>query len=267
MKQSLSVMLTTLALSMPLISAADDLKDDVSKILKENPSIIIDLINENPGIFMDAIRNAAQKDKELSDSRRGEIQKKKMESAFANPLKPLIRKDEAIRGKRNAPLTIVEYSDFQCPYCVKGNETVQALLKKYKGKIQFIYKHLPLSFHDQAHTSAQYYEAIRMQSDKLAFKFHDEIFKDNTKLRGGEKALKAMAKNVGVNMKKLSRTLKDKKEIINKRIEQDVNEARKFGIQGTPGFLVNGIPVKGAYPVDYFEGLIQQLKERKLVKL
>lgn len=267
MKKFVAILISSLVFSIPVIGSASELKDDVRKILKNNPSIIIDVINDNPGIFIEALQNASKKAQALNAAQMDNAEQSKLEAAFSNPLKPVIRKDEAIRGKRNAPITIVEYSDFQCPYCVRGNQTVKALMKKYKGNIQFIYKHLPLSFHREAKRTAQYYEAIRMQSPKLAFKFHDSVFADIKKLKGGEKALKALAKKAGVNMKKLKQTLKNKMDIINARIQEDMNEASKFNFQGTPGFLVNGIPVKGAYPLEHFDGIIEQLQKRKLITL
>ena len=267
MKKFVAILISSLVFSIPVIGSASELKDDVRKILKNNPSIIIDVINDNPGIFIEALQNASKKAQALNAAQMDNAEQSKLEAAFSNPLKPVIRKDEAIRGKRNAPITIVEYSDFQCPYCVRGNQTVKALMKKYKGNIQFIYKHLPLSFHREAKRTAQYYEAIRMQSPKLAFKFHDSVFADIKKLKGGEKALKSLAKKAGVNMKKLKQTLKNKMDIINARIQEDMNEASKFNFQGTPGFLVNGIPVKGAYPLEHFDGIIEQLQKRKLITL
>lgn len=253
--------------SIPVTGTASELKDDVRAILKNNPSIIVEIINENPGIIIEALQNANVKAKALHAAQTEKAEKRKFDAAFSNPLKPVIRKDEAIRGKRGAPITIVEYSDFQCPFCVRGNQTVMALMKKYKGNIQFVYKHLPLSFHSEAKRTAQYYEAIRMQSNQLAFKFHDNVFADISKLRSGEKALKSFAKKAGVNMKKLAQTLKNKIEVINARILEDMNEASKFNFQGTPGFLVNGIPVKGAYPIEHFDGIIEELQKRKLISL
>ncbi len=267
MKKFVAIVISSLMISVPVIGSAKELKDEVRQILKDNPSIIIDVINENPAVFIEALQNASRKAQALDVAQRENAEQRKLDAAFSNPLKPVIRKDEAIRGTRNAPITIVEYSDFQCPYCVRGNQTVKALMKKYKGKIQFIYKHLPLSFHSEAKNTARYYEAIRMQSNKLAFRFHDIIFSDIKKLRGGEKALKLLAKKVGVNMKKLEQMLENKMDIINARIQQDIDEASKFDFQGTPGFLVNGIPVKGAYPLEYFDGIIEQLQKRKLISL
>lgn len=268
MKHTVMLLASALLFSAPMISSAADLKDEVRTILKENPSIIIDVINDNPSMFMRALQNAAKNAKAEMAAMREKAEQEKIESAFKNPLKANIRDDEAIRGTKNAPLVIVEYSDFECPYCAKGNkETIQPLLKKYEGKIQLIYKHLPLSFHRNAKLAAQYYEAIRMQSNQLAFEFHDQIFENARKIKQGEKFLKAIAKTSGVNMSKLTQTLKNKINIINARIKDDMDEAAKFDINGTPGFLVNGVPVKGAYPLSHFENIIQKLQQKGMLKL
>ena len=109
---------------------------------------------------------------------------------------------------KDAPLTLVEYSDFECPFCARGYNTVMELLKKYGTNIRFVYKHLPLSFHKQAMVASKYYEALRLQNAELAFKFHDEIYKNQSKLKTGEKFLKAAAKKLGANMAKLDKDVK-----------------------------------------------------------
>ena len=158
----------------------------------------------------------------------------------------------------------MEYSDFECPFCKRGFETVLSLLEKYKGKVQFIYKHLPLSFHQTAMIASQYYEAIRLQSEDKAIKFHDAIYDQQTGLRQGEKFLKSLAKKAKVNMKRLAQDLKNPK--VPKRIDEDLAEAKKFDFQGTPGFLLNGVPIKGAYPTKHFEMIVKKLQEKgKLV--
>jgi protein-disulfide isomerase len=139
------------------------------------------------------------------------------------------------------------------------------LLKKYKGKIRFIYKHLPLSFHANAMNAAKYYEAVRLQSHDKAIKFHDKVYKNQKKLKKGEVFLRSVAKKLGVNMTKLKSDINSDKVMA--RIKEDMAEAAKFGFQGTPGFTFNGIPVKGAYPVTYFNGIVEELKKRGKVKL
>ena len=165
--------------------------------------------------------------KELAKRKEADEQKK-LEETFENPLVPEIRKDESIRGTKGAPITLVEYSDFECPFCTRGFNTVRALLKKYDGKIQFIYKHLPLSFHANAVPAAQYYEAIRLQDEKKAFDFHDAIFDNQRKLKAGESFLKATAKKAGANMARLAKDINSKK--VMDRIDQDQKEAAKFGM-------------------------------------
>src|SRR5690606_4225630 len=120
------------------------------------------------------------------------------------------------------------------------------LLKKYEGKICFVYKHLPLGFHPNAMLASQYYEALRLQDPEKAWKFHDRIYQEQGKLRNGESFLKAIAKELKVDMARLAKDIKS--EAVQVRIDQDMEEAAKFGFQGTPGFLINGVPVKGAYP-------------------
>ena len=136
---------------------------------------------------------------------------------------------------------------------------------EYKGKIQFVYKHLPLSFHPNAMPAAKYFEAIRLQSKEKAGKFHDEIFENFSKVRNGEKFFKAIAKKLNVDMKKLEKDLDS--DVVEKRINEDLAEAKKFGFQGTPGFLINGIPVKGAYPASHFEEIVKELVKRGKLKL
>src|SRR5690606_12465907 len=116
-----------------------------------------------------------------------------------------------------------------------------------------------LSFHPQAMPASQYFEAIRLQDEEKAWKFHDAIYENQRKLQNGESFLKSLAKDLKVDMKKLEKDVKS--EAVQKRINEDMEEAAKFGFQGTPGFLLNGIPVKGAYPTSHFDNLIEELKK------
>jgi protein-disulfide isomerase len=260
----IAIMGTTLILSAGCTSN-DKMKEQISQILKNDPKVLTDAIEKHPAEFITALQNAAKNAQEEMGKKRESEEKLKLEESFNKPLVANIRSDEAIRGTKNAPITLIEYSDFECPFCSRGHETVQALLKKYEGKIRFIYKHLPLSFHEQAMISAKYYEAIRLQDEKKAFAFHDEIFKNQAKLKNGVAFLDAVAKQVGSDMNRLKKDLNLKS--IADRISADVLEAGTFGMQGTPGFILNGIPVKGAYPVDYFVGLIDELQKKGKLKL
>lgn len=250
--------------SLFLATACTTSKEDLTKMMKENPDIITEAIKANPTKFIDALNDAVKIAQEGEGKRREDEEKKTLEESFNNPLQADLS-NEVFRGNKDAPITLVEYSDFECPFCSRGFNTVMELMSKYQGKIRFAYKHLPLSFHPQAMPAAQYFEAVKIQNQEKAWQFHDAIYKDQRKLQNGEAFLKATAKGLGVDMKKLEADVKS--EAVKKKIDADMAEAAKFGFQGTPGFLLNGVPVKGAYPTSHFDNIIAELKKRGKISL
>jgi protein-disulfide isomerase len=257
--------LLTLTLSLVLLSSCNINKDELGEMLKKNPKLVTDVIKENPLEFIEALNAAVKNSQGAQRKKQQDTEKKKLEDSYNNPLVIKLRDNEVITGTKGAPITLFEFSDFECPFCQRGYQTVQTLLKKYEGKIQFIYKHLPLSFHPNAMPAAKYYEAIRLQSPEKAGKFHDGIFDDFSKVKKGEVFFKAIAKRLKVDMKKLAKDIDSK--VVMARIQQDLDEAKKFGFQGTPGFIINGIPVKGAYPADHFYGIVDELVKRGKLSL
>ena len=176
---------------------------------------------------------------------------------------PTIRPDETIYGTQGAPLILVKYSDFECPYCVRGFQTVKALLKKYEGKIQFVYKHFP--FKPNAMIASKYYEGIRLQDEEKALQFHDEIYRNQPMLQNGESFLQSLAQKLNVDMKKLAQDIHS--PAVQNRIKEDMDEAVAFGVQGTPSFVLNGVLLIGAHPMKNFDLVIQRLVELGLVAL
>ena len=223
-------------------------KEDLKKTLSDNPDMIFDVIKNNPKAFFDVV-------KEAEGNARKKMMAKELEKAFSNPMKPSIEADRAVFGDKSAPVTIVEYSDFQCPYCAKAAQTMDKLLKDYKGKVRLVYKHLP--FKPLAEPTSRYFEAIAMESTEKAKMFHDYVYENQKKLySGGEDFLKEAAKSVGASLSSINKN-KDSKTVT-ERLKADKAEAEKFEFSGTPGFLVNGVPVRGAYPYEYFKDLIDK---------
>lgn len=235
-------------------------RNQVAKAIADDPSIIAQAIEKNPVQILTALQNASKNAQEALAKEKEAQDRKALEETFEKPLITAIRSDESILGPKDAPITLVEYSDFECPFCARGFGTVKELMTKYKGKIRFVYKHLPLSFHPQALISAKYYEAIRLQDENKAFAFHDEIYKNQKKLSGGVNFLDATAKSVGADLKRLKQDVES--PAIAKRIDDDIREAASLGIEGTPGFVINGVPVRGAYPADHFVGIVDELQKR-----
>ena len=257
--------LTAAVLSITSCTSDKALKEQISKVIQENPTLLADAIEKHPVEVMTALQNASRAAQTEMAKQRDAEEKKALESSYDKPLQANIRNDDVIVGPKDAPITLVEYSDFECPYCSRGFSTVKELMKKYDGKIRFVYKHLPLSIHPQAMISAQYYEALRLQDSKKAVAFHDEVFQNQDKLKGGEKYLDSVVKKVGGDLAKVKKSVKS--DEVSQRIKADMSEAETFGMQGTPGFLVNGVPVRGAYPAEYFVSIIDELQKRGKIKI
>ncbi len=257
---------TTSFLTLSCQSSDDDLKQALKNSLSQKPEILIEIIEENPLAFTETIQRAFNASRQKLAQDRREQEQKDFSQSFESPLKPLIRSDEVIRGTPGARLTLVEYIDFECPFCARGYETVQQLEQRFDGNIQIVLKHFPLSFHEGAMPAARYYEALRLQRQAYAIAFYHQVFKAQARLENGDMFLREIAEKIGADMKLLRKDLLTN-EAIDERINEDMLEAKKFGFRGTPGFILNGIPIRGAYPIEYFERVITELERREMVNL
>lgn len=233
--------------------SASQLKSAIEK----DPSIVFVAIEKDPEKFIEVVNAAAQNAQRKSQEKAMADETKKRDEEFANPLKSEVQEGRVIFGNKNAPITIIEFSDFECPYCSRGYQTVKQVMKEYGDKVRVVFKHLPLDFHPQALPAAKYFEAIARQGHDKAEKFHDAIFEGQSSLKvDGEKFLKATARKVGADMTKLEKDLKD--ETLMARIQADMEEAQKFQFTGTPGFIINGVSLRGAYPFPEFKTIIDR---------
>lgn len=229
----------------------------LKEAIEKDPSIVFAAIEKDPAKFIEIVNKAAQDAQRVAGEKAQDAEKKARDEEFKNPLKPVLQEGRVIFGNKNAPITIFEYSDFQCPYCSRGYQTVKQVEKEYGDKVRIVFKHLPLDFHPLAMPAAQYFEAIAMQSHEKAAKFHDAIFENQASMKDkGEKLFTDTAKSLGLDMKKLATDLKD--ESIMKRITADMEEAKGFNMSGTPGFIINGVSLRGAYPFSEFKQIIDQ---------
>jgi protein-disulfide isomerase len=250
--QALIVGLAALAISACAPSASQ-----LKKAIEADPSIVFGAIEKHPDKFIEVVNKAAQDAQKKSQERAQEDEAKSRDTEFANPLKPDIETPRVIFGKVDAPITIVEYSDFECPFCSRGYSTVKQVMEEYKDQVRVIFKHLPLDFHPLALPAAKYYEALARQGAGKSEKFHDLIFQNQGELKTKKEAfLKESAKKVGADMAKLAKDMEDPK--IMEQITKDMEEAKKFNISGTPGFIINGVSLRGAYPFPEFKAIIDR---------
>ena len=252
----------TIAISALTFAACAPTAKQLKDAVEKDPSIVFAAIEKDPAKFIEIVNKAAQDAQKVGAEKAQDEEKKSRQAEFTNPLVPVIEDGRVIFGNKDAAVTIVEYSDFQCPYCSRGYQTIQQVRKEYGDKVRIIFKHLPLDFHPLAMPAAKYFEAIAKQDASKAEKFHDTVFENQGVLKDkGEGYFKEVAKKLGVDTKKLETDLKDSK--VQARITADMEEAKKFNMSGTPGFLINGVSLRGAYPFAAFKEIIDQHLSKK----
>jgi len=168
-------------------------------------------------------------------------------------------------GRKNAPLTLVEFTDYQCPYCKRFyDQTFDELKKAYidTGKVRFVSRNLPLQFHPYAEGAALAAACAGDQGKANYWKMRDSLFSHSPALQGDQ--VQGYAKELGLNMKSFNRCVESKKH--RNRIQQDMADARSIGITGTPSFLlgkgddvIEGEKLVGAQPFAAFDARIKAL--------
>jgi protein-disulfide isomerase len=166
-------------------------------------------------------------------------------------------KDEPFKGPADAKVTIVEYSDFQCPFCTRGYTTIEdQVLKTYGDKVKFYYKHFPLAFHKWAEPAAIAAECAKAQKPEAYWAVYDYYFKnqkDVTEANVKEKAW-GVIQPMGVDQAKFDPCYADPKT--KDIVRADMAEGQSVGVSGTPSFVINGRLLVGAQPFDKFKAVI-----------
>lgn len=166
--------------------------------------------------------------------------------------------DDAIKGDKNAPVTIVEFSDFECPFCGRFySETLPSIISEYvdKGKVRFVYRDFPLSFHRNARAASLSAECAKEQGgDESYFKFHNKIYENQASL--SVENLKAWAGELGLNTDKFNTCLDTEKYA--EEIDKDFMDGQSYGVTGTPAFFINGRRISGAQPFAVFKQIIDE---------
>lgn len=161
-----------------------------------------------------------------------------------------------VRGKSSALVTIVAFSDFQCPFCRKASGTLAELTRKYGDKLRIVYKHNPLPFHEHAEPAAELsMEVYKRKGNDAFWKVHDALFALDAQ-HMGEQDLEEVGKNAGLDARTVASVIEKKKHAAEIQIDQDL--AEDLDATGTPTFFVNGRKLTGAQPVEKFSALIDE---------
>jgi len=161
--------------------------------------------------------------------------------------------DDPMKGSADAPVTIIEYSDFQCPFCARfWSQTLPQLQEEYidTGKVKLIYKDFPLSFHENAQKAAEAGECADDQG--MFWEYHDMIYENQNALSVSN--LKSYAKDLGLDTSEFNDCLDSEK--YEDEVKEDFKEGQAAGVSGTPAFFINGKSLVGAQPFSEFKKVI-----------
>jgi protein-disulfide isomerase len=154
-----------------------------------------------------------------------------------------VRPDDPVKGSPTAPVTIVLFSDFQCPFCARVNPTLEEAVKAYGNRLKVVWKHMPLPGHQQAIPAAEAAEAAREQGK--FWQMHDRLFAAQQRLSEPE-LFASLAREIGLDMNRYQASIASGRG--RARVAEDQAMAARAGIDATPTMLVNGERVAGAVP-------------------
>lgn len=203
-----------------------------------------------------ALQSYMVKQQEMARKQQEDQAKNDVESQFKNPVKIDAGKSPS-HGPANARVTVIEFSDFQCPYCKRGADTMTELMKAYPNDVKVVFKHLPLPFHQQAEPAAKASLAAHKQGK--FWEMHDALFNNQQKL--SPEFYEETAKELKLDVDKFKKDMEAPD--VAAQIAADKAAAEKNGIQGTPGFFVNGVAVRGAYPIAHFKMIVDRWLAKK----
>ena len=235
-------------LSLPFTAACarpdQDIKEAVRQVLRENPNLILDILQEHSETVLEI-------------AQRGDMLRKRRAlfaqwEQDAKTPKSIDLDGRSFRGYINAPVTIVAYSDFTCSFCLRAEQMLAQLLKKYDGKIRVTFKALPRDNDSYSLAAAQYATAAFMIDPEKGWEFSDALFNSMPLFeRDTENFLRDTAAHLGYDLRRLKAEAGS--PAVQQRLAADRQEADSLGISGTPHFVVNDLMIRGAIARDLFE--------------
>lgn len=209
-----------------------------------------DYLAKNPQALQKPIQEALKK----------QMPQRKPELPLEERIKNAVKVDlnnAPTKGPENAPITIVEFSDFQCPFCARVLPNIDQVMKANEGKVRLAFRQHPLSFHQNAMSAAK--AALAANEQGKFWQLHDLLFANQKDL--SDESIKKLAQQAGLNMSKFEAAWKSNK--FDAQIEADIKFATSNGATGTPAFFINGVLLSGAQPAPAFQAVIDKLLEQK----
>jgi protein-disulfide isomerase len=241
MKVLITGMLAAVAMGPAIGFAADKAPDD-----EHIKALVKEVIRENPKLIIETLQKYQVEQKKQQ-------QEKQLEASFKNRIEDTVAAHNPRKGPADAPVTIIEYTDFQCPYCARGAQTLDTVQKRYPDKVRVVFKNLPLKMHAQAEPAAK--AALAAHKQGKFWEYHDLLFQNSSSLK--DETYTKLAADLGLDVEQFNRDMAS--EEIAAQLKSDMDQAKALRFNGTPRFLVNGVQIKGAYPPDHFAMVIDRL--------
>jgi len=259
----LAVLVTTGALAC---ETREPSAEQIQALLVRKPEILYAVIDSHPAEFMAAVDRAARASQGVRQARAVRSDSLRIEDELQHPKRAVIDHRAGL-GNPHAPITIVEYTDFECPFCRKEREVLAELFKHYGDSIRLVVKQMPITeLHPHAMDGALMFEAVARQDPNSAYKLYDDLYEHQERfVKDGQGYLEHTIARLGVDV---PRALRDQRsDALRAVVAADMAEGRAFGFTGTPGFLVNGVTLQGAYPLQAFEQLIDRQQAMRALGL
>ncbi len=244
----LIVLIFTLLFSAQTALAADvpskeALRQTLKELLQQHPELVLDVLRDNSEMVLEIAQQG------------GTLRRKKTLMAQwlqdMNIPKSVGLKERPFRGDAKAPVRVVAFSDFTCPYCRQADLMIRQAMAGPSVKFKLYFKYLPLESHPNARLAAEYSIAAFMQDEAKGWALFDEFFENPLRItKDGDPYMRQAAKDAGLDVNRLLKDVKNPK--VKAQLEEDQKDAETLDITGTPCFLVNDIVVKGALPMDLF---------------
>lgn len=229
------------ASSAPAAAAPDAAA--IRQALQEHPEIVLDILRDNSETLLDIVQQGA-------DQRRRQALRRQWEDDSRN-VKQVALEGRPSRGPQDAPVTLVAFSDFTCAYCQQAAFTVENLLKRYPGKIRYVYKEAVAN--EQARLGARWFLAASRQDEAKAWRFYALLFDAQERFMADpQTVLTELAAKAGLDPKAIAADLKTNGKTYDDIIDADAADAKRLGFVGTPYFLVDNMVIRGALPLENF---------------
>ncbi|OUL25355.1 disulfide bond formation protein DsbA [Nostoc sp. RF31YmG] len=238
----ISLLCYLLAWAVPAQAASSNpkLEQQVLQILREHPEVIIESVQTYQ----------QQQQQQLQQARQAFLQDLK-----TNP--QLVISESPTTGLATSKIVLVEFSDFQCPYCAEAHKTLKQLLAKHQNEVKLVYKYFPLTaIHAEALSAAKAAWAANQQGK--FWEYHDALFANQKQL--GQALYLDTAKSLNLDLEKFKIDAFGVNNLAEKSIEKDVRLAEKLGIAGTPFFVMNSKNFSGVVQLSNIESILADAK-------